>query len=317
MLDHERDCYREVAAKALGRTGHAPFAVRLVEMLPDADRDVRREARGAAAHLYYIAERDGTSFPDVGPRLLELMEHQQPGTRAAAALLIGEIQYAKALEPLCRMLETDEDEDVRDAALRGLAHLEDPSSVDAVIGALEEKDPIMREIAAELLGELGDKRAVKPLAKLLRDKVGDVRIDAAQALAELPDPSVTAQLIRALGDDEHMVVSAAELALTRIGEPALPKLIAAYKRSRPSSHKRYLLLVLIGEHWDKRAVMTLISALGDRDRDVADLAFRILRNMACEDLGRKPGPWKRWWKEHGHAKPQGKCMKFYDLESVM
>jgi len=89
--------------------------------------------------------------------------------RLRAAIALGEIGQAGAIEPLGRALRSDPDPKVRCAAADALRKIGGSQSVDALIAALKNGDPSVREKSAAALGELGDARAIKPLEALLDD----------------------------------------------------------------------------------------------------------------------------------------------------
>jgi HEAT repeat protein len=98
---------------------------------------------------------------------------------------------------------------------------------------LRRRDPVRRARGADVLGSLahhGAADAVDALGKLLHDPDPDVRIAAARALGRIGDRRSVDALLSSLAGSRPAPSQLVSHALTRIGSPATPELIAALAR---------------------------------------------------------------------------------------
>jgi HEAT repeat protein len=86
----------------------------------------------------------------------------------------------------------------------------------------------VRRAAAQALGSIGDARAVEPLINTLESGGEDflVQGSVAEALGEIRDLRAVDPIIKALGNEDKYIQTWAANALARIGEAAIPKLVA-------------------------------------------------------------------------------------------
>jgi len=211
--------------------------------------------------------------------------------RAAAAQALGQLDNARAVQPLIEALD-DDDQSVQQAVARSLQQLA-PKAMDQLIDALRtsrywfrrqkvaetigrigEQGPLadalshedrhVRRQAAEDLARLGGVQAVEPLADaLIRDEDSYVRRKAAEALGKSGNINAVWPLIQALLDDEDWLVRwvAAE-AMGSIGHSsAVKSLITALKDDEWPV--RWMAAKALGKIGDKSAVGPLIEALKD------------------------------------------------------
>lgn len=89
------------------------------------------------------------------------------------------------------------------------------------------KNPYVKRAAIRSLGELGAKEAVAELLDILNDKDvhKTIRANAVFALGEIGDPKVVPNLVKALYQEKAFFFAHANLALVKIGEPAVELLI--------------------------------------------------------------------------------------------
>lgn len=98
--------------------------------------------------------------------------------------------------------------------------------MDPLIKALSDKHVLVRCSAARALGSLGDARAVDPLVNALENEDFLVQRSASEALGEFRDLRAVDPLIKTLGNEDSYIQTGAANALARIGEAAIPKLVA-------------------------------------------------------------------------------------------
>ena len=289
LLEALRDshsCVRTAAAAALGGLGGPGVAEGLREGVWDCHPEVRHAAALALAQLgepqWLVWEkRDGRNFaalaaigplPAVAPLLL-VLEAGDEGTRSTAALRLGFVGDACAIEPLRNAL--GEEPGVRKAAAVALARLGEPHWERCVQG--DDRD-------FARLGASGDSRAVEPLLKALRREPARGWA-AAAALAALRDARATEPLLGALGHLDAVVRKTAADALALLGDPRWQ----ARVRGDDDDFAR---LVASGEH---RVVATttasLVSLIGGSSWDRRKAAARALVLLGQSS----PGALKQSW----------------------
>jgi len=249
--------------------------------------------------------------------LAAALAHPEPGMRRSAARALGHRGDRRAV-PLLLVVLADEEAAVRRAALSALEQLgesmlamivrdiwrgnpgvvllvSDARLVEPLLAALRGGDAGARFAAAVALGALGDARAVPALARALSDDVAAVRIAAAGALGELRDPQALRPLLEALEagreapdavwTDTWNLQNALLLAIARVGDRrALASLVAALgdELLAPQAARA---LGLLG---DSRAGDPLLSCLPSRNAHLRQAAAVALGQLgeqrAASDL---------------------------------
>jgi HEAT repeat protein len=180
------------------------------------------------------------ALKDVDPRsreaaALALGQHQQkaaapeivagakqepwPAVRRAEVVALGELCTPEGGELLIRAYEKDI-EDIRMAALSGLAHCRDyraSALLVRVLGRLPES-PDLRSVAARLLAEMKDRRTAKPMAEVLKrlrkESEADVSLESTasetiNALAAVDGKEAVAAAVDLLSDSRASLQKAA------------------------------------------------------------------------------------------------------------
>lgn len=214
-----------------------------------------------------------------------LMEDENGRKRGEAAVSLGKIGDAKALEPLIIALK-DNDDRVRVGAAVALGGIGNPEAVDPLIEALNDSVSMVRQLAAFSLGLIGNPLAVDPLIRALDDGDYKVRSSAASSLGELRDPRAVEPLIgsfkRRNGDTYDFELAREDLevrersanALGMIGLAAVEPLIEALDHE--DRFIRSYSALSLGKIGDIRAVDPLIEALDDEDWTVRNSAVTSL-----------------------------------------
>jgi HEAT repeat protein len=180
--------------------------------------------------------------------------------------------------------------------------------IDIQIDLLNDPDWVVRREAVITLGEMGDERCVEPLAKALRDGDWQVREVAIEAMGQVGSPAVDT-LLRLLRDwdvRKYAILSLGKIrdervldplmlqlrndefkddainALVELGEPSVPKLIAALK-DRDENVRKSAVLAL-GRIKNNDAIDPLIQMLGDQD-----WFTRLTAAAALESIGDERG----------------------------
>lgn len=147
---------------------------------------------------------------------------------------------AKFLPVLHQRLNDDKSPEVKEAIARLLGEMKDPSSVDALMnamdpGASESNEKAMNKEIAIALGAIGDKRAVPALTKCLTLKDDYTRIAAIEALGALKATEAVDKLMDIASSDSQppFVSKKAVMALGDIGDAkALPVLVKMMFKER-------------------------------------------------------------------------------------
>jgi HEAT repeat protein len=147
------------------------------------------------------------------PKVQRLLQDDFVPVRFAAALAIGDSEYALAKNSVKRLLK-DQDENVRIAADYALCKLGAGSGFELVRKAIASSDQTVRANAVLLLGKSGDRNSLKVLYWVLRNKDSDdkVRFNAVEAIAMLGDeriyPKAWANLINIHGENKYTGIRA-------------------------------------------------------------------------------------------------------------
>lgn len=197
-----------------------------------------------------------------------------PGVQEAVAL--EEEQVKDEIDIQIDLLN-DPDWVVRREAVITLGEMGDERCVEPLARALRDGDWQVREVAIEAMGQVGSP-AVETLLKLLRD--WDVRKYAILALGKIRDERVLDPLMVQLRNDEFK--DDAVNALVELGEPSVPKLIAALKDKDENVRKSAVLG--LGRIKNHDAIDPLIEMLGDKD-----WFTRLTAAAALESIGDERG----------------------------
>jgi HEAT repeat protein len=147
--------------------------------------------------------------------LIAALKDEKAGIRAADAL----VQIGKPSVDLLIVALKDENPLARRNAAMALGEIGDIRAINSLIGALKDEDPIVRRNSARALGELRNNSAIEPLIAALKDKVGVVRREAALALGDIKDKRAVKPLMNSLGDSDAIVRINATTALKEMGIP--------------------------------------------------------------------------------------------------
>jgi HEAT repeat protein len=239
-------------------------------------------------------------------------DQTRPGVRArvAAAKALGEIGGKEALPPLITALHRwDEQPEVRRAAAEALGRIGDAEAVAALLNAVRsEVQPTPAEpsdTARKLLVEIGVRSLAPLIEALARDphqssgpsavrvlkEIGPpavpeliaalrdpgvpslVKQTIANALGQMGDPRAVEPLVAALVSPETVVRPAAAIALQRLGERAVPALVAALGETVVDDPNVCIeVLVKVGA----AAVGPLVGCLRDSRAGVRDRAVQAL-----------------------------------------
>jgi HEAT repeat protein len=129
------------------------------------------------------------------PKVQRLVNDQFVPVRFAAALAIGDLQYALGGNSI-KLLLKDKDINVKVAASYAMAKLGGSEYLEVLQKAILDDDQTVRANAALLLGKSGDKTALKFLYWAMRNKDSDDKVvyQAAESIARLGDERIYQKL---------------------------------------------------------------------------------------------------------------------------
>lgn len=273
----------------------AAFALGILDASPKILVTLAKEHR----HRWY---RQQGAWPDrrlFDPRsvhrLIEALAEENAELRQNAALALGMIADARALEPLVALLKQDRQVRVRQAAVRALRMIEDPRTLAPLLEALRDASPSVALRAVEAVRDVKDPRVVDALIESLKREASRatpglpasaspedplateeaVRKAVLRALATAGAPQALEPLAASLSHRSPQVRESAALALGILRDPrAVPPLLAALKDE--SSWVREKAAAALGMIGDPRAADHLMAMLKDQAPETRDAALRAL-----------------------------------------
>lgn len=219
-LESKKSMVRVAAAECLGALGDR----RAVEPL------VR--ARFAEEYPRYVQVYENALRAINDPHTADLLlaALKSPKTKWAAAWSLGRLQIGSGVDPLLKLLNSNDIEDRRMAA-DSLGPMKDSRAVAPLCAALNGQDEVLRRYAAISLGQIGDAHAVDSLIAALLDSDDGVRWNAADSLGDLRDDRAVEPLARALSDDDENFQKAAADALGKIRDSRATEALAVAVKS--------------------------------------------------------------------------------------
>ena len=172
--------FRTSAAFGLAHRQTEDSMSALITALADDVNTVRNLSERGLLSMIDVVRENGVE------QLLELLNHPVPLTRSPAARILGLTRDAKALDPLLRVLRSDEVWLVRLWAAKGLGDLANDEAFDALAETMrsDEKNRV-RAAAAEAIGKLRTPKSKEVLQEALKDEDSGVREVAEEAIGAL------------------------------------------------------------------------------------------------------------------------------------
>jgi len=208
LLDDPKIEVRQAAAKALGNTRHPKALPFLMEALHDSYWWYERES--AAVDLLRAIEKMGAIAVDP---LIEALRDKEGTIRKFAAILLGDIGDARAIEPLGMALY-DLHHDVGNASAEALAKF-GASAIGLLTEALSHPEMWIRIHAVRALSKIKDARVASTLVDMLNDPEREVKKHVIESLGELKDPRTlpALEIIASNRADRELVLLAKEAIL--------------------------------------------------------------------------------------------------------
>jgi HEAT repeat protein len=206
LLDDPEISVRQAAAQALGYTRDPAAIPYLMEALRDPFWWYEREA--GAGDLFTAIENMGEAAVEM---LIEALKDPEGAVRKFAALLLGRVGDARAIEPLGMALY-DLHHDVGKAAAEALTGF-GARSFEVLVAALEHPEMWIRIHSVDVLPRIDEPRVALILLEMLNDPEREVRKHVITAMGELKDhrtlPALQAVLAQRGDREMHALAKAA------------------------------------------------------------------------------------------------------------
>jgi len=160
------------------------------------------------------------------PRVQKLLADEVVPVRFAAAVAVGDLEYALAKKEIANLL-SDPNPNMKIAASYAISRLGDPEYYKVLSSSLASDDQTVRANAALLLGKSGKQEGVPYLYWTLQraDSADKVVLQAAESIAMLKDPRIYpklwTRLISAYADDRMIGIQAMGALATEEAKNAL------------------------------------------------------------------------------------------------
>ena len=210
LLDDIKIEVRQAAAKALGYTQHPAALPYLMEALRDSFWWYEREVQ--AGDLFDAIEKMGTVAVD---SLIAALKDPEGTVRKYAALLLGRIGDARAIEPLGNALY-DLHHDVGKASAEALVNF-GVRSFEILVEAMEHPEMWIRIHSVDVLPRITEPRVALVLLEMLKDPEREVKRHVIEAMGELKDK-------RTLPALQEIMANRADRELHAIAKAAIEKI---------------------------------------------------------------------------------------------
>ncbi len=248
------------------------LAAPLIALLSDGDAEIIAQSAKILGDIRHKEAAD---------KLLPLVGHENPRVQFFAAQALGRLQYAPAVEPLLKMIEKNNDEDVylRHAAVLALSRIGNAEPIAALANSPSDA---LRIAAVLVLRRMQSEK----VALFLNDKNELIATDAARAINDdLSIPGALPALASALSEKRftsEALLRRAINACLRVGsEKELDLLMNFAKRSDIASGVRAEALATIGT-WANPSVMDRVDGRyrGKIERDPSQVVSKVKANIS-------------------------------------
>jgi HEAT repeat protein len=302
---------RAGVVEVLGYHNDEGVSTAILEALKDEHAEVRRKAAEALERLKYQPKNEaervrvllgkgnwydlGELGEDAVEPLVDALKWGDSNVRSFVVMALSQIGGERSLEVFSRLLQKDEDSNVKLNALLALKAAGSkaiqplisvigdpvweirsnaaetlasigPEAVEPLVEALRSGEEYARSRASYALGIIKDSRAVQPLMELLKDKKETVRWNAAKALGDIGDPAALEALKETLKDEVRSVQWQATLALARYGEEGTNIILEGLHAK--GNYCTQDLAAALGEAKEVRAVPHIIKMLDSSQKEV-------------------------------------------------
>jgi hypothetical protein len=210
MTPEEEFEARKWALHILGSSDPDYYSQQIMKMARDVSEDIRLRKEAVFALTKIVNDKTlGT--------LCTLLGESSTEMRQAGAWALSNIGAPESIICLLAALD-DEDESVRDWAIRGLRDMDDARALQGLADALHSSSPKEQVRMIRLVVERRSEVILRAIAELLDSQDTDVRRTAAWALSVSPYPPAVPSLKMLLNDQDEQTRDYASVALIRSGE---------------------------------------------------------------------------------------------------
>ncbi len=207
MAEEEEFEARKWALHILGSTDPDYYSQLIRKMARDCSEDIRLRKEAVFALTKIVNDKTlGTLCTLLGDSNVEI--------RQSGAWALSNIGAPESVSCLLAALD-DEDEDVRDWAIRGLRDMDDAHALQGLSDAIHSSCPEEQVRMIRLVIERRSEIILRTIAELLGSEVPDVRRTAAWALSVSPYPPAVPSLKMLVDDQDEQTRDYARVALVR------------------------------------------------------------------------------------------------------
>jgi HEAT repeat protein len=265
--------------RQLERIGREEAVPQVAAMLTDGNANVRESARRALQK---------NPAKDANAALQKALGSADTAWRAALLNALGQRRDPSNLNILVQACATDND-DVRMAALVGLANLADKSAAAPIVSAMAKGGPRAQRLAAdcylrlaETLAAAGDKAAALSLYKNMLSREGHLKCAALIGIGRCGSASDLPTLLDALADQDVKVRGACVEAFSLFqGEEATAALVARMQTPNPKT--KLAVLQALARRGRKTTMPVFMAAAQDADGAVRVAAIVGLGTVGNAD----------------------------------
>ena len=217
----------------------------IVEGFDDPDEEVRKRAIWTSGKLQISRAR---------PVLRQIAaEHQDPSTQAKAAFTLGRLgSDTESRTLLEELLDDEHPSEVRIGAIRGLAMMENPRSVDVILEHIDDDDEEVMAHAFWALRRIGSSRARDEVRQILEQEDDDMEsirycgaMEAFKMVAIEEDAEWARRRFRRTDEElycEKMYFEEPDERIHRViwGEPVRVKWLKTVGNTDPQQHHRWI-----------------------------------------------------------------------------
>jgi len=308
---------REAAVKALAAAVNVPeVRATLIDCLADKDRWVRNSTVNALAGAVNVPEvraaliqRFGdededywvrssalhaltsvANIPEVRAVLILRLWDKDSLIRYEMETFLTSASFLNAARPSLIERLADKNKFIREFAAKLLASGVNDSTIQEIIGRLEDERWYVRGAVVKVLAGAGNVPEVRAgLVKRLTDENEDVRKQAVYALrTEISDPEVRAVLIERLRDDNWMTrLEMVRFVRHELSDPAVRTALIERLEDNTKNVRKAATNILAPAVDDPEVCAALINRLGDDNNEVKYSAACILAGVVNATVNRK------------------------------
>ncbi len=220
---------------------------------------------------------DSVATDTVVTEIINRIDTKEAFIRSNFAKILRKFDRPQVHEALEKLL-SDDNKNVRLAALDGLSHMKGDISIDRLTMLIDDADYAVQNKAVETIVSIEHPDTVAHLVPHLKSESEYTRRAAVEVLNEIASPTSVRDLFRILKDEDWWVRSRAADALGKIGGPKVVKAVLILLKDKDEFVRRSA-IEIINSTEDESTYDSLVDALGDSDWWVRERAVDGLANL--------------------------------------